>query len=317
MPTPKTFLTYAEQVDLLRSRGLLIHDQAEAEHCLEHINYYRLSGYWYPLRQIGSITERRLDSFLPGSSFDQVLALYEFDLQLRTSVFEVLSAVELTFRALLGHELGRIAPLIHMDPSRLGPLARHRTSNEPSPEYNKWLNRYHHELSSSREIFVSHYKKYYDSQLPVWAAVEIMDFGSLTHLYRLAPDEVRENIAVHAQLNAAQLGSWMKSLNIVRNYAAHHARMFNRVYALKPRMPRVGQDASLDAARGVMNRCFGQLTMIQYLLRAFNLDGLNTLPTLLATYPHTIPAVPINHVGAPPAWNELDLWKVAANSILS
>ena len=42
-------LTYEAQLQLLKSRGLLIEDEEKALHTLQVISYYRLSGYWYPL----------------------------------------------------------------------------------------------------------------------------------------------------------------------------------------------------------------------------------------------------------------------------
>lgn len=45
----KPSLSCADQLNLLKSRGLAVDDDAKALHLLKHIGYYRLSGYWYPL----------------------------------------------------------------------------------------------------------------------------------------------------------------------------------------------------------------------------------------------------------------------------
>lgn len=307
----KVFKTYDEQIALLRSRGMQIEDEAQARHVLERVSYYRLSGYWYSLRQLSSGGSRRRDDFIEGATFSQVTALYDFDERLRAEVFQVLTGIELALRALLGHELGCIDPRIHLCVELLGPPARQpRSATEPSGEYITWLGRYRKELSASREEFVAHHKEKYGGQLPVWAAVEIMDFGSLNRLYRFSPETVREKVARRVALTPAQLGSWIRSLNIVRNYSAHHARMFNRVYTLQPRLPRPDQIADLDAVRGVMNRCFGQLTLIQHLITALELHGGDRLPALMASYPSSVPAVPISHLGAPQNWQELGLWNI-------
>ena len=47
----KPFLTIDQQLDLIASRGLDIGDRDYAADCLKNIGYYRLSGYWYPLRE--------------------------------------------------------------------------------------------------------------------------------------------------------------------------------------------------------------------------------------------------------------------------
>ncbi len=46
--------SYEQQLDILKSRGLVVHDEAKALHCLEHHNYYRLSAYRCALTPQGS-----------------------------------------------------------------------------------------------------------------------------------------------------------------------------------------------------------------------------------------------------------------------
>lgn len=73
-------------------------------------------------------------------------------------------------------------------------------------------------------------------------------------------------------------------MQLRRNYSAHHARMFNRVYALKPRLPKIGAYPELDAVAPVMNRLFGQLTIVQYLLVKLNIGDPALLPSVIASY---------------------------------
>ncbi|WP_049620388.1 Abi family protein, partial [Actinobaculum suis] len=116
-------------------------------------------------------------------------ALYDFDERLRSQVFQVVSTIELALRAMLGHELGRVDPHTHLRPDLLGSLARApQSADEPSADYNRWLSQYYKELSASREDFVAHHNETYGDRLPIWAAVEVMDFGALNYLYRLSPD---------------------------------------------------------------------------------------------------------------------------------
>ena len=153
--------------------------------------------------------------------------------------FTALTPIELAIRAHLGHELGRLDPLIHLDPYKLG--IKVRTLKEK--KYNGWRRRYEHELKSSREDFVNHHKQKYGGNLPVWAATEIMDWGSLTYLYELSPRSVQNTISSQCGLNAPQLRSWLKALNIVRNICAHHGRLltgymlFRLSYLLKVPTP--------------------------------------------------------------------------------
>ncbi|WP_428830209.1 Abi family protein [Corynebacterium auriscanis] len=82
-------------------------DDVYASSILEKYGYYRLSGYWHiyrarpapPASRFNSVgQEIRLDTFLPGTSLSHVVALYEFDHELRVRLGDALSIIETAFR---------------------------------------------------------------------------------------------------------------------------------------------------------------------------------------------------------------------------
>ena len=255
----KAYKTYAEQVALLEGRGMDMGDRDLATATLRRVNYYRLSGYWYPFRKL----ERsgRQDDFYSGTRFSDVVALYDFDARLRAATFAALVPIELAIRALLGHELGRIDPCAHLEPSKLGPTARR------GDQYTRWVRRYEDEVAQSREDFVEHHHQKYGGLLPVWAATELLNWGSLTYLYGFAPRHAQDVVADVCGLTAPQLTSWLKALNLVRNTCAHHGRLFNRVHTFSPKLPKPGRHPDLDAVSTDWSRTFGQLTLAQFLAR--------------------------------------------------
>lgn len=144
--------------------------------------------------------------------------------------------------------------------------------------------------------------------MPVWAAVELLDWGALTYLYGYAPQGVQDAIADVCGLRSPQLRSWLRALNVVRNTCAHHGRLFNRVHTLKPKLPRAGLHPDLDSATAAWNRTFGQLTLIQFLLDRLQLGGMAILPAVLKSYPK-VPLVPLSHCGANSDWETASrLW---------
>lgn len=104
MSCNKPAKTYLDQLQILRSRGLLVTNEDQALHCLEHHNYYRLSAYRFPLTVQGNP-----DQFLPDTTFDDLWNLYHFDRTLRQFVSEAVKRVEISVRArwayVLGHTL--------------------------------------------------------------------------------------------------------------------------------------------------------------------------------------------------------------------
>lgn len=308
MPPLKEFKSHEEHIELLRSRGMKINDEEQMLRVLSRVSYYRLSGYWYPYRQPIPRTRKRSDTFIVGTESSDVLALYDFDHRLREAVFKCLGPIELAVRSILGDKLGEIDPMIHLKPEALGARAKKQGTSAASNIYNEWLNRYNAALARSREPFVSHHKNKYDGRLPIWAAVEVTDWGLLSHLYSLSPESVRKAMATPLSLTAPQLGSWLQSLNIVRNYSTHHARMFNSVYAIKPKRPDTQLIPDFAVIEDQRNRCFYQLTMIQHLLTALNVGDSSTLPNVLETFPQ-VHHVSINSMGVPRDWRKMSLWK--------
>ncbi|MGL4177247.1 MAG: Abi family protein [Dermatophilaceae bacterium] len=298
----KQFKTYAEQVDLLKARGMDVGDSGAASELLRKVNYYRLSGYWYPFRKLGARPGQRQDDFYPGSTLADVERLYLFDARLRAATFTALAPVELRLRALLGHGLGEVDECAHLRPELLGARARGK-------DYTSWLGSYRRLLADSREDIVDHHQNTYAGVLPVWVAVEILHWGGLVRLYGFSPRPVQDGVAGAFGLRAPQLESWMKSLNVVRNVCAHHGRLFNRVYALMPKLPPIGEYPELDLS-GAFTRTFGQLTLAQFLLRRSG-ERTALLPAVLRSYP-SIAAIPITHLGAPVDWAERDLWSSGA-----
>ena len=228
-------------------------------------------------------------------SFQDILDLYNYDMQLRMYLFNQLSKIEIAFRTLIGHELGKCDEQIYLKPDLLGNRALDKTY------YNQWKKRYDGALFRSKEKFVKHHKEHYGGILPIWAAVEVMDWGMLSHLYQMAPEKARIAMSEKCSLTSAQFGSWLKSLNIVRNLAVHHARMYNRVYDIKPKLP---QNEKWKPVENNKNHIFGFMTMIEVLISDFNLEHDETMESILQAFPQN-EAVRSRVMGVPLNWTSI------------
>lgn len=296
----KAFKTYAEQLDILTARGMNVGDRDAAISQLRRLNYYRLSGYWYSFRRMTD-KGRRADDFCPGTTLSDVVDLYEFDNRLRTATFDALVPVELALRAGLGHALGEIDECAHLRPETLSARAA-------SSAYENWVANYTDKLTRSQEDFVVHHRRQYGGTLPVWVAVEILDWGSLTYLFDFAPNAVQTRVAGGYGLSGPQLRSWMKSLNVIRNTCAHHGRLFNRTHTLTPKLPPIGKFPELDKVGSFANRTFGQLTLIQHMRQVRGIPVSRMLTAVIRSYPQSNAAVPAARMGVWPGWEQSPLW---------
>ena len=100
VPFTKPHLTIPDQIALLKQRGMTIQDDLAAAACLEKFGYYRLSGYWYPMRRSqlqatpnGQVTQV-LNSFRPGVELRHAVDLCIFDKRLRLLLTDAIERIE-------------------------------------------------------------------------------------------------------------------------------------------------------------------------------------------------------------------------------
>jgi len=55
----KPWKSVEEQLAILKSRGLQVGNESAALNYLKRIGYYRLSGYWYPMRKIDTVASQQ------------------------------------------------------------------------------------------------------------------------------------------------------------------------------------------------------------------------------------------------------------------
>ena len=228
-PYTKEPLSYSEQVEQLRRRGLIIERQDRAEFYLAQLNYYRLAAYWLPFE-----ADHSKHAFLPNASFERVLALYVFDRELRLLVLDALERVEVAVRARWAYELAHEhGPHAHLMPAlhQRKPAAYEKDLTE----LRKWVKQ-----ARGQEVFIRHLLRKYEEPLPaLWAVCEVMPFGLLSRWYgNLSDNRVRAAISGRFGLDHEQLGSWVHHLSIVRNVCAHHGRLWNREFTVTPTAPR-------------------------------------------------------------------------------
>ena len=148
-----------------------------ASSVLERYGYYRLSGYWYPYREWPDLPapqsdecghEIRLDTFVPGTSLEHVVSLYEFDGELRTRLGGVLSMIETAFRFFIGHRLGRVDRFAHRNPEVLDAMKPGESdmSSEPTAGYLEWLEEYDGYEKRARGAFITHFERNMDPTCP-------------------------------------------------------------------------------------------------------------------------------------------------------
>jgi len=300
-PFTKPATTIAQQIAHLRSQGMTIADTRRAEHWLRHVSYYRMSAYWLPFEQPKGHPGSR---FQPGADFDVVTALYDFDRQLRLLVLDAIERIEVAVRGNWAYALAH-----HGGPHGYLDAALYHDRRL----FHNNLARLVRDVGSSPETYIDHYRRNYDDPAmpPVWMVAEMMSFGQLSRWYSLLDDRaLRNRIARPLGLPEAVLVPLLKHLSIIRNSCAHHARLWNRGFLLRMRLPQKPADLLATLAPVTPNApalLYNALVLITYLLRqvAPGSNWLAELRDLLATHPTGNLAA----MGFPAGWDTRPLWQ--------
>lgn len=290
-------ISIADQISTLKNRGLMFDNDQAAIESLKIISYFRLANYWKPME-----SDKLNHIFKPNSKFENVLSLYNFDKELRTIIFSAIQSIEIALRT----------KIIQIVSSNYGAFwFTNKSLFSKVTIFSKCLSNIEEELKRSKEDFlIEHFARYDNPPYPpAWKTLEVSSFGTLSKLYcNLTDNNLKKQIARELGLpQHLYLESWIKSLSVLRNCIAHHARIWNRKYPWKPQIPKKLQSPWIYDITISHEKLYAQLCCIVYLLNAIdpNNDFKQSLKALLSKYP----IVDISAMGFPKLWYNEALWK--------
>lgn len=292
----KTYSTPSQLVILLKKRGLNIDDDAWTENYIRRIGYYRFSAYLYPLLTI----PKEKHVFKTGASFHQALEMYRFDRHLRLQMFNEIEKIEVAVRSaivnIVSSETGN--PFWMTDPAYF----------YDSNTFIKTKQLIDNELAKSREDFIEHFRNTYtDTYPPAWMLAEILPLGVLTKIYdNIKSNQIRKKIAHEFSLEVPVFNSWMTIITVARNNCCHHARVWNRTFALRVSTMRRMTKPWISTPVN-QQKVYFSLCIIKYFLNVIapQNDMRAKIETLLTAYP----SIDIAAMGFPHGWENESLWQ--------
>jgi abortive infection bacteriophage resistance protein len=208
-------------------KGLSIDSLKRASHVIEAISYFRFKAYFSPFMKDGK--------FIPGTTLDDILTLYKFDIELRCLFFKYISRIEIFVRSSLDQALTKHTrnPFWYLDSNVF-------SSNKKDDVVGTVLE-IRKSFLRSKEDFSEHYKSKYFNDFsalfndlpPGWIAIEIMTYGQVKRLMDSLDRDVE--LAIYPDIykkfgmrSTDTFKSWIDVLYHIRNICAHHNRLFNR-----------------------------------------------------------------------------------------
>ena len=219
MAGAKDFTTFKEQVDILENeKGIIIPNHQDAEEILQHIGYFSLMGGYKHLFRI-PLTKK----YKPGTSFDEIVALYHFDAELRELFLKYLLQIERHVGNLTAHyfsELHGSSQNEYLNPNNYNNSPHHRKI------VNGLIRKLYGAVNTTEYEYINYYRSQYRN-IPLWVTVNVLTFGSLSKMYQVLPQSLRSKICRHFNMvNQRELERYLSVLTKYRNACAHGDRLF-------------------------------------------------------------------------------------------
>lgn len=260
----KRATTFIGQIKILESRGVIVGDYDKAIEILADIGYYRLGFYFFPFENTYPyLDNRRKHEVKNGTKFEDAVALYYYDFDLRNILNKYLSRIEVAIRTTMIYELSNKHsndPAWFVNPSV---VSQAFIRDFPSEVYHK---------ISKKDVIKRHKKKHpRDKYAPAWKTMEFMVLGNLTTLYKsLNRIDDKRLICTHFKVNKTTIFyNYIEAIRSLRNACAHGNILYDMTLE---KSIKNGPAGYFDEFR--CGRLFSALSVVRYFLKTISLNRL-------------------------------------------
>ncbi|MDQ0153699.1 abortive infection bacteriophage resistance protein [Moryella indoligenes] len=209
-------LSYDEQEQKLLDHGVI--PCSEIQPFLQHVNYYRLTGYTLHLRKDSHSSElnSRID-------FSEIYNLYTFDYELRSLLRKYLEIIEIYCKTQISNSFA-------LEKCTGAPYDQHYNENNyyDKKGYQHVMETFNRERGYySENLIVKHHNNKYSGKMPLWAMVELMSFSNVSKLYNAMYSSSQQLIANRFGIGRTTLSNHLHCMSVLRNKCSHCARLIN------------------------------------------------------------------------------------------
>ena len=216
----KEFKTIEEQVEILKKKGLIIEDEEETKEILLRENYFFINGY--RLLLMNSYSDK---TFVKGSTFKELYALFLFDRSMRNIIFKYLLIIENQLKSITSYQLSKKYGYQEKDYLNPKNFTEDRSKVRRVKDLIEKMKR-QVRINGTKHNATLHYIKNY-GYVPMWVLVKVLSFGIVCELYSVLKKEDQIEIASVFNVSTEYLEDFLPILANYRNLCAHEDIMFD------------------------------------------------------------------------------------------
>ena len=210
----KSFRSLDEQVEILRSKGLIIEDEELTKQILLRENYFFINGYRVLL--MNSYADK---SFIIGATFRELYSIFLFDRYMRNILFKNLMIIENQLKSIISYQLSK--KYGYRDKDYLNPknFTSDKTKSRRVKDVIEKMKR-QIRINGANHMATMHYINNY-GYIPLWVLVKVLSFGIVCELFSILKQEDKISVADMFSVNTDYLESFLPILSNYRNLCAH------------------------------------------------------------------------------------------------
>lgn len=217
----KEFKTIEEQIEILKSRKLIIKNEEFAKKIFKENNYYYVINGYKNL----FVQEINGEEFYKENvTLEEIYSLYKFDIEIRTNFLKYILSLERRLNTYIAYEFsknyGHKNYLLaeNFDNNKNNSIKIAKLINEIESNKMEQLN-----LGNR---MLNHYMNQY-GYVPLWVLIRIMTFGQVSKFYGLMNQKEQNAIAQNFKIREKHLKTYITNLAIIRNICAHDEKLYD------------------------------------------------------------------------------------------
>lgn len=215
----KEFKSLAEQIEIMKAKGLKFLDEEKAKGILFRENYFFINGYRHLFMK--SNNDRR---FIYGATFEEMYALFTFDRRFRNIIFKNVLIIENNIKSMISYQLSKKYGYKEKDYLRPSSFSLDR---KKSRQVNDLIHKMKRQIrvNGAQHTATMHYSNNY-GYVPLWILVKVLSFGIISEMYNILKPEDQLSIAEYYDFDINTLSEYLSILANYRNLCAHEDILF-------------------------------------------------------------------------------------------
>lgn len=215
----KVFRNLDEQIEILKSKGLIINDIERSKRVLLKENYFFLSGYRHLF-----VSDSKDKKFIAGTTFEELYALFTFDRNIRNIFFKNLLIIENNIKSLISYQLSKKYGFKEKDYLNVKNFTEDtlhvRQVRDVLDKVKRQIR-----VNGRKHTATIHYISNY-GYIPMWILVKVLSFGLIAEFYNIFKDNDKMEISEFYNLDVNTFSIYLNILSNYRNLCAHEDILF-------------------------------------------------------------------------------------------